>query len=123
MATPLFLALVVIEITDVLFAVDSIPAVFSITREPFIVYASNVFAVLGLRSLYLVLADLLKNLRYLRYGLAAILVFAGAKMLTSGIFHVPPVASLLVVMAILAAVTLPSLAAKRHKAHRRAHSS
>jgi tellurite resistance protein TerC len=123
LATPLLLALIVIEITDVLFAVDSIPAVFAVTREPFIVYASNVFAVLGLRALYLVLADLLKSLRYLRYGLAAILVFAGAKMLTADVFHVPPVASLLVVVAILVAVTLPSLAARRHRAHRRAHSS
>ena len=122
LGTPLLLALLVIEVTDVLFAVDSIPAVFSITQEPFIVYASNVFAVLGLRALYLVLSDLLKDLRYLRYGLAAILVFAGAKMLLSEIVHVPPVASLLVVVAILAVVTVPSLAAKRHRAHRRAHS-
>jgi len=122
LGTPLLLALLVIEVTDVLFAVDSIPAVFAITQEPFIVYASNVFAVLGLRALYLVLSDLLKDLRYLRYGLAAILVFAGAKMLLSEIVHVPPVASLLAVVAILVVVTVPSLAAKRHGAHRRAHS-
>ncbi len=122
MGTPLFLALLVIEVTDVLFAIDSIPAVFAITREPFIVYSSNVFAILGLRALYLVLADLLNDLKYLRYGLAAILVFAGAKMLVSGVFHVPPIASLLVIVAILVAVIVPSLVAKRHRTRHRAHS-
>jgi TerC family integral membrane protein len=123
-ATPLLLALVVIELTDVLFAVDSIPAVFAITQEPFIVYSSNVFAILGLRALYLVLADLLNDLKYLRYGLAAILVFAGAKMLASGVLHMSPLASLLVIVAILVAVIVPSLVAKAHhvRARRRAHS-
>jgi tellurite resistance protein TerC len=124
LGTPLLMALVVIEVTDVLFAVDSIPAVFAITQEPFIVYSSNVFAILGLRALYLVLADLLNDLKYLRYGLAAILVFAGAKMLSSGILHMPPLVSLLVIVAILVAVIVPSLLAKRHRTReRRAHSS
>jgi tellurite resistance protein TerC len=121
--TPLFLALVVIELSDVLFAVDSIPAVFAISRDPFIVYSSNVFAILGLRALYLVLADLLNDLKYLRYGLAAILVFAGGKMLASEVFHIPHVVSLAIIAAILIAVIVPSLIAKRHKAPmRRVHS-
>jgi tellurite resistance protein TerC len=121
-ATPLLLALVVIEVTDVLFAVDSIPAVFAITREPFIVYSSNVFAILGLRALYLVLADLLSDLKYLRYGLAAILVFTGVKMLASNVVHVPPLVSLLVIVAILVAVIVPSLIARGQRSRAgRAH--
>jgi tellurite resistance protein TerC len=114
LGTPLLLALIVIELTDIVFAVDSIPAVFAITEEPFIVYSSNVFAVLGLRALYLVLADVLNELKYLHYGLAAILVFAGLKMLTSGMFHIPHVVSLVVVVLILVAVTVPSVLARRH---------
>jgi len=112
-ATPLLLALVVIEVSDVLFAVDSIPAVFSITEEPFIVYSSNVFAMLGLRALYLVLADLLADLKYLRYGLGAILCFAGLKMLTSDLFHLPHIVSLLTIALILVASIVPSVVAKR----------
>jgi tellurite resistance protein TerC len=115
-ATPLLLALIVVEITDVIFAVDSIPAVFSITEQPFIVYSSNVFAILGLRALYLVLADLLSDLKYLRFGLAAILVLAGAKMLTSHFFQIPHAIALLAVLAILAASIAPSVVAKRRKA-------
>jgi tellurite resistance protein TerC len=114
--TPLLLALIVIEITDVLFAVDSIPAVFAITADPFIVYSSNVFAILGLRALYLVLADLLAGLRYLRYGLAAILVFAGAKMLLSSVVRIPHLISLLIIAAILLAAILPSVLTRRRKA-------
>lgn len=114
-ATPLLLALLVIEVTDVFFAVDSIPAVFSITREPFIVYSSNVFAILGLRALYLVLEDLLSDLKYLRYGLGAILVFAGAKMLTSGFLHVPHSVSLLVVAVTLTAAIVPSVVARQRR--------
>jgi tellurite resistance protein TerC len=114
LGTPLLLALIVIEFTDIVFAVDSIPAVFAITEEPFIVYSSNVFAILGLRALYLVLADVLNELKYLHYGLAAILVFAGLKMLTSDLFHVPHVVSLLAVVLILVAVTVPSVLARRH---------
>jgi tellurite resistance protein TerC len=111
--TPLLLALIVIEFTDIVFAVDSIPAVFAITEEPFIVYSSNVFAILGMRALYLVLADVLNELKYLHYGLAGILVFAGAKMLVSDLVHVPHVVSLLVVVLVLVAVTVPSLLARR----------
>jgi len=112
-ATPLFLALVAIEATDLLFAVDSVPAVFAISEEPFIVYSSNVFAVLGLRALYLVLASLLRDLRYLRHGLAAIIVFAGAKMLTAHLFHVPHLVSLLVIVAILTTSIVASVIARR----------
>ena len=82
-ATPLFVALVVIETTDIVFALDSVPAVLAVTRNPLIVYSSNVMAMLGLRSLYFVLSDALQRLRYLRHGLAAILVFTGAKMLAN----------------------------------------
>jgi tellurite resistance protein TerC len=113
LATPLLLALLVIEVTDVMFALDSIPAVFAISDEPFIVYSSNVFAVLGLRALYVVLADLLSDLAYLRYGLAAILVLAGAKMLTSSLLHVPHAVSLLAIVLCLAASVVPSVVAKR----------
>jgi tellurite resistance protein TerC len=115
-ATPLLLALLVIEVTDVIFAVDSIPAVFSVSREPFIVYSSNIFAILGLRALYLVMEDLLSDLKYLRYGLGAILVFAGGKMLVSGFFHVPHLVSLLTVVVLLAASVVPSVIARRRSA-------
>ena len=82
-ATPLFAVLLVVEATDVVFAIDSIPAIFAVTREPFIVFASNAFAILGLRSLYFVLADMMHRFVYLKVGLGAILVFAGAKMFLS----------------------------------------
>jgi tellurite resistance protein TerC len=80
-ATPLFLVLVVLNITDILFAVDSIPAVFAITRDPFIVYSSNVFAILGLRSLYFVLSGMIDRFRYLKFGLSLVLIFIGIKMI------------------------------------------
>jgi tellurite resistance protein TerC len=117
-ATPLLLALIVIEITDVIFAVDSIPAAFAITTEPFIVYSSNIFALLGLRALYSVLADLLADLKYLRYGLGGILAFAGAKMLASDVVHVPRLVSLLAIVCILAAAVVPSVVARRRHARR-----
>ncbi len=114
--TPLLLAVIVIEITDIVFAVDSIPAVFAISTDPFIVYSSNVFAILGLRALYSVLADLLADMKYLRYGLAAILIFAGGKMLASDILHVPHVVSLLAIVGILASAIVPSVIARRRRA-------
>jgi tellurite resistance protein TerC len=89
-ATPLFVALCVIETTDLVFALDSVPAVLSITRNPLIVYSSNVLAMFGLRSLYFVVSDAVDRLRYLRHGLAVILVFTGAKMIGSGWIHVSP---------------------------------
>lgn len=114
--TPLLLALIVIEVTDVIFAIDSIPAVLAISRDPFIVYSSNVFAILGLRALYLVLADLLADLKYLHYGLAAILVFAGAKMLATGFVRVPQALSMTIVVVILTAAIVPSVVARRRRA-------
>jgi tellurite resistance protein TerC len=110
-ATPLLLVLLVVEISDVTFAVDSIPAIFGITRDPFIVYTSNVFAVLGLRALYFLLSGLLGYLRYLGYGLAAVLIFIGAKMLAEPWLHVSVHVSLAVVGGILLVATLCSLLA------------
>lgn len=101
-ATPLFVVLLVVETTDIVFAVDSIPAVLAITRDPFIVYSSNAFAILGLRALYFALAGVMRMFHHLHYGLSAILVFVGAKMIASEFVKVPTVASLAVVGAILA---------------------
>jgi tellurite resistance protein TerC len=112
-ATPLLLVLLVIEISDVTFAVDSIPAIFGITRDPFIVYTSNVFAILGLRSLYFLLSDLLKYLRYLAYGLALVLIFIGVKMTVEPWFHISVHVSLAVVGGILLLATIISLLAGR----------
>lgn len=106
-ATPLFVALILIETTDLIFALDSIPAVLAITRDPYIVYTSNVFAMLGLRSLYFVLADVVKRFHYLRAGLAAILCFVAAKMLLSGVIEIPVGQSL----AVIAGIVLLALAA------------
>lgn len=102
MATPLFLVLVLIEFTDLIFAVDSIPAILAITTDPFIVYTSNVFAIMGLRSLYFALAGSLKYFTYLHYGLAMILVFVGIKMLISDFYKFDPFISLGIIALILA---------------------
>ena len=83
MATPLFVVLVLVETTDLIFAVDSIPAIFAVTQDPFIVYTSNVFAILGLRSLYFLLAGVIHRFHYLKLGLSAVLVFVGVKMLAT----------------------------------------
>jgi tellurite resistance protein TerC len=99
--TPLFLVLLVVEITDVTFAVDSIPAVFGITRDPFIVYTSNVFAILGLRALYFLLADLLERIKFLRVGLAVVLMFVGAKMIAEPWLHISVGVSLAAILSIL----------------------
>ncbi|MGH9381734.1 MAG: TerC family protein [Thermoanaerobaculia bacterium] len=101
-ATPLLLVLLVIETTDVVFAVDSIPAVFAITRDPFIVFTSNIMAVLGLRALYFVLAGMMHRFRYLHYGLGLVLAFVGVKMLIEGFVHIPTQWSLLVVALLIA---------------------
>ena len=101
MITVLFLALIAIELTDVVFALDSIPAVLSITRHPFLAYTSNIMAVMGLRSLYFLLAHLLAKLRYLHYGLAGVLAFAALKMLSARWLEVGPVLSLAVIVTIL----------------------
>lgn len=99
--TPLFLALIIVETTDLLFAVDSIPAVFGITHDPFLVFTSNVFAILGLRSLYFALADLLDKFRYLKYSLVVILAFVGLKMLAHDYVAISPMVSLSVIAVFL----------------------
>ena len=108
MATPLFLVLLVLESTDIIFAVDSIPAILSITTDSFLIYSSNIFAILGLRSLYFALAHATNRLVYLNYGLAAILTLLGIKMLGSSWFHVPVPISLGAVVGILALAALAS---------------
>jgi len=111
MATILLLALVAIEITDVIFALDSIPAVLSITRQPFLAYTSNIMAVIGLRSLYFLLIGALTRLRFLHYGLATVLAFAALKMLASHWIEIGPAASLAVILSILALTLVASLLA------------
>jgi tellurite resistance protein TerC len=113
MITVLFLALIAIELTDVVFALDSIPAVLSITRHPFLAYTSNIMAVMGLRSLYFLLAHLLAKLRYLHYGLAAVLAFAALKMLSTHWLEIGPVLSLSVIVAILGFTIALSLLKKK----------
>jgi tellurite resistance protein TerC len=109
MATPLFLVLIVIEFTDLVFAVDSIPAIFAVTREPFIVFTSNVMAILGLRSLYVLLEGFVDRFVYLKTGLSLILVFIGAKLLLLDIFKIPTALSLGVVITILAVSVVASI--------------
>ena len=109
MATILFLALVAVELTDVVFALDSIPAVLSITRNPFLAYTSNIMAVMGLRSLYVLLAAVLKKFRYIHYGLAAVLAFAASKMLIAKWLETGPPISLAVIAALLGTAILASL--------------
>ena len=115
LATPLFLVLVLVETTDLIFAVDSIPAIFAVTQDPFLVYTSNVFAILGLRSLYFLLAGVMDKFVYLKLGLSAILVFVGAKMLLTEVYKVPATVSLLVVLGILTAAVLASLRKSRRE--------
>ena len=108
-ATPLFIVLLIVDTTDVVFATDSIPAIFAVTRDPFIVYTSNICAVLGLRALYFLLASVVDKFVYLKLGLSAVLIFIGAKMLLEPFIHIPIVGSLGVVGAVLAASILASL--------------
>jgi tellurite resistance protein TerC len=115
-ATPLLIVLLVVETTDLVFALDSIPAIFGITRDPFIIYTSNVFAILGLRAMYFLLAALLPRFRYLKHGLSAVLVFIGARMLSDDLLHVPTAAALLAVVAILAIAVAASMLAGSGKA-------
>ena len=116
-ATPLFIVLLMLETTDLVFAVDSVPAVLAITTDPFIVYTSNVFAILGLRSMFFALAGVMKLFAYLHYGLAAVLVFVGAKMLLADFYKIPTLASLLVIVGLLGVAVVASLlhAARRPK--------
>jgi tellurite resistance protein TerC len=116
LATPLFLVLVMVELTDLVFAVDSIPAIFAVTGDPFIVFTSNIFALLGLRSLYFLLAGMVERFRYLKFGLVGILLFVGAKLLLAGVWKIPIAVSLAVIAGILAVAIGASLvrdAAKR----------
>jgi tellurite resistance protein TerC len=110
--TPLFLALVMIEIADVIFAVDSVPAIFAITKDPFVVYTSNIFAILGLRALYFALAAMVDRFHYLKYALAGVLLFIGSKIFLAdllGLDKFPPVLSLGITFGLLAAGVLWSL--------------
>jgi tellurite resistance protein TerC len=109
MLTPLAIVLVLVETTDLIFAIDSIPAIFAITRDPFIVYTSNVFAILGLRALYFLLAGVVRHFVYLKVGLSAILVWVGVKMLLTDVYDIPTPVSLAVVAVILAVAIAASL--------------
>ena len=113
MATPLFVVLVLVETTDLIFAVDSIPAIFAVTRDPFLVYTSNVCAILGLRSLYFLLAGVINKFHLLKLGIAAVLTFVGVKMLLSGYYEIPIHVSLLVIVAVLAVSVIASIAFPR----------
>lgn len=111
-ATPLFLALVMVELADVIFAVDSVPAIFSITTDPYIVFTSNIAAILGLRALYFALSAMLERFMLLKYALSAVLIFIGGKILVGdmlGWLHIPPLVSLLITLAILSAGVIGSL--------------
>jgi tellurite resistance protein TerC len=116
LATPLFLVLLVVETSDLMFAVDSIPAVFAVSQDPFIVYTSNVFAILGLRALYFLVAGAIQRLEYLQQGLAVILVFVGVKMLVRDLYEVPTILSLAVIVLVLAVVVVASLLKRKKEA-------
>jgi tellurite resistance protein TerC len=109
--TPLLVVLVAIETTDIIFAVDSIPAIFAVTRDPFIVFTSNAFAILGLRALYFLLADAMGRFSYLKVGLAVVLVYVGVKMLISEWYHIPTGISLLVIAGVITTAVVFSLRA------------
>jgi tellurite resistance protein TerC len=108
LATPLLLVLVAVESTDLIFAIDSVPAVFAVTRDPFIVYTSNVFAILGLRSLYFLLAGVLYKFHYLKLALAGVLTFVGIKMVVEDFYHIDILVSLLVILIFLGTAMLAS---------------
>ena len=109
MATPLLLVLVSVELTDVVFAIDSIPAIFAITNDPFIVFTSNIFAILGLRSLFFLLAGVIHQLRYMKHGLALVLMFVGVKMLLVDVYKIPVAVSLSVIAVVLGGSVILSL--------------
>lgn len=118
LATPLLAVLVLVEVTDIVFAVDSIPAIFAVTSEPFLVFTANAFAILGLRAMYFLLADLMHRFIYLKVGLAVLLVWVGVKMLLLDVFYIPTTVSLLVIALILATSIIASLRATRGQARR-----
>jgi tellurite resistance protein TerC len=113
LATPLLLVLLVVETTDLIFALDSIPAIFSVTKDPFIVYTSNVFAILGLRSLYFVFANVMGRFSYLKLGLAVVLSFVGVKMVLADLYHIPTALSLAVIVVVLATAIIASVVRTR----------
>ncbi|MCC7073697.1 MAG: TerC family protein [Deltaproteobacteria bacterium] len=115
LATPLLMVLVMVELTDLVFAVDSIPAIFAVTSDPFIVFTSNIFALLGLRSLYFLLAGMMERFRYLKVGLVGILMFVGAKLLLAGVWKIPIAVSLAVIAGILAVAVGASLWRDAHR--------
>ena len=118
-ATPLLVVLLTIEATDVLFAMDSIPAVFAITQDPFLVYTSNIFAILGLRSMYFVLADFVYRFVYLKYAMSAILVFIGAKLLLARVIEVPPLTALALILVSVTLAVAMSIRETRRQPERR----
>jgi len=116
-ATPLFIVLIVVEAMDLVFAFDSIPAILAITNDTFVVFTSNIFAILGLRALYFALSGIMDKFKFLKYGLAVILTFIGIKMLISGIYKIPTLISLLVIVIILTITVLASIFIKQ-KVHK-----
>jgi tellurite resistance protein TerC len=117
-ATPLLLVLVAIEATDVVFAIDSIPAVFAVTRDPFIVFTSNIFAILGLRAMFFLLAGVMDRFEHLKVGLALVLAFVGTKMLVSDVYHIPIGVSLAVVASLIGGSVIVSLVTSARRAAR-----
>ncbi|MFC0681582.1 TerC family protein [Lysobacter korlensis] len=116
LATPLLAVLVLVEVTDIVFAVDSIPAIFAVTAEPFLVFTANAFAILGLRAMYFLLADLIHRFVYLKVGLAIVLIWVGLKMLLLDVFYIPTLVSLTVVAAVIAVSILVSFRATKGQA-------
>jgi tellurite resistance protein TerC len=115
LATPLFMALVLVEISDVIFAIDSIPAVFAVTDDPFIVFTSNIFAILGLRSMFFLLAGVIEKFRYLKIGLTGVLIFVGTKMMLEDVLPIPSLISVLVIALIMLIAGVASFIAARHQ--------
>jgi TerC family integral membrane protein len=122
LVTPLLLVLLVVETTDLIFAVDSIPAIFAVTRDPFLVYTSNIFAILGLRSLYFVFANVMGKFSYLKLGLAVVLSYVGVKMVLTDIYHIPAALSLAVIAVVLATAVAASIVRAQHLAARNVES-
>lgn len=115
-ATPLLIVLLVIEMTDLMFAIDSIPAVLAVSKDIFIVYTSNVFAIMGLRSMFSALSGVMDSFKYLKYGLAVILSFVGVKMVCEKFFHIPVIFTLSVILTVLLVSIIASIIAKKKKA-------
>jgi tellurite resistance protein TerC len=113
-ATPLLAALIAVELTDIVFAVDSVPAILAVSREPYLVIASNAFAILGLRALYFLLADAKDRFHYLSHALGAVLIFVGTKMIASHWWHMPTAMSLSVILALLVSAITASVLKNRH---------